>query len=144
MNAANEAGIGGSNAEAFRAFAWRFVDTSDQAMVALGQRPIDDIRRYADVEPLLRSYARTALTNARVEGWEAQVAQIQRDLNPRNMPQWAKSRSEDIVALVMYLRTRPIEDPVLDGLRSAVEYDKTYFEKILSSVPARRSSATEG
>src|SRR3546814_17150865 len=43
-------------------------------------------------------------------------------------------REKRVVALEQYLSQVRIYDPVLDGLRSAVRYDRTYFEKIVASL----------
>ncbi|MCW5282747.1 hypothetical protein IGA70_31495, partial [Pseudomonas aeruginosa] len=40
-------------------------------------------------------------------------------------------REKRVVALEQYLSQARNYDPVLDGLRSAVRYDKTYFDKIV-------------
>ncbi|MFQ5655842.1 MAG: DUF2203 domain-containing protein, partial [Planctomycetota bacterium] len=38
------------------------------------------------------------------------------------------------VALVKFAKERNLYDPVADGLRSAFEYDKTYFDKLTASL----------
>ena len=43
-------------------------------------------------------------------------------------------REKRVVALEQYLSQVRIYDPVLDGLRSAVRYDRTYFDKIVASL----------
>ncbi|MCL7679244.1 conjugative coupling factor TraD, PFGI-1 class, partial [Klebsiella pneumoniae] len=39
-----------------------------------------------------------------------------------------------VVALEQYLSTNRLHDTILDGLRTAVRYDKTYFDKIVASL----------
>jgi hypothetical protein len=38
------------------------------------------------------------------------------------------------VAFLKYLEQNQLYDPILDRLRSAVRYDKTYFDKIVASL----------
>ena len=45
-----------------------------------------------------------------------------------------KGRSHEVIALVRYVKENGFYDGVADGLRSAFEYDKTYFDKIVASL----------
>ncbi|MDQ4324731.1 TraM recognition domain-containing protein, partial [Pseudomonas aeruginosa] len=49
-----------------------------------------------------------------------------------------------VVALEQYLSQARNYDPVLDGLRSAVRYDKTYFDKIVASLLPLLEKLTSG
>ena len=49
-----------------------------------------------------------------------------------------------MVALEQYLSQARNYDPVLDGLRSAVRYDKTYFDKIVASLLPLLEKLTSG
>jgi conjugative coupling factor TraD (SXT/TOL subfamily) len=49
-----------------------------------------------------------------------------------------------VVALTQYLREQNLYDPVLDGLRTAIEYDRTYFDKIVASVLPLLEKLTTG
>ena len=46
--------------------------------------------------------------------------------------------------MMRYLQTQDLYDPVLDGLVSAFKYDKTYFDKIVSSVGPLMEKLTTG
>src|SRR3546814_7072627 len=53
-------------------------------------------------------------------------------------------REKRVVALEQYLSQVRIYDPVLDGLRSAVRYDRTYFDKIVASLLPLLEKLTTG
>src|SRR3546814_1464038 len=53
-------------------------------------------------------------------------------------------REKRVVALEQYLSQARNYDPVLDGLRSAVRYDKTYFDKIVASLLPLLEKLTSG
>ena len=55
-----------------------------------------------------------------------------------------KDRPLRVVALDMYLTQQRISDPVMEGLRSAVRYDKTYFDKIVASLLPLLEKLTTG
>ena len=124
------------NSAAFKEFAWRFVNIIARALVALGRRPdYQQVRRYInDIEPLFVEYARDHLRRAGGEGWEAAIAEMAENTKERNLPSALRGRRPDAVALMRYLQEQDLYDPVLDGLVSAFKYDKTYFDKIVSSV----------
>lgn len=44
----------------------------------------------------------------------------------------------------MYLTQQRLSDPVMDGLRSSVRYDKTYFDKIVASLLPLLEKLTTG
>ncbi|MBN2907901.1 MAG: conjugative transfer system coupling protein TraD, partial [Rhodobacteraceae bacterium] len=123
------------NAAAFREFAWRFTNIVARALHAMGQRP--DYRRIAryitHIEPLLIDYCRYWLPGVAPD-WEREVARRMGEINDRNLPPALRGRSPEAVALVQYIKEQGLYDPVADGLRSAFEYDKTYFDKIVASL----------
>ncbi|MCP3878673.1 MAG: conjugative coupling factor TraD, PFGI-1 class, partial [Sulfitobacter sp.] len=55
-----------------------------------------------------------------------------------------RGRHPHAVALMRYLQEQDLYDPVLDGLVSAFKYDKTYFDKIVSSVGPLMEKLTTG
>jgi conjugative coupling factor TraD (TOL family) len=134
------------NSAAFKEFAWRFVNIIARALVALGRRPdYQQVRRYInDIEPLFVEYARAHLERHGPEGWQAQVAEIAANLKERNLPNALRGRNEQAIALMRHLQEQDLYDPVLDGLVSAFKYDKTYFDKIVSSVGPLMEKLTTG
>ena len=134
------------NSAAFKEFAWRFVNIIARALVTLGQRPnYDKIRRYInDIEPLFIKYARAVLAHNGNDGWQVEVAEITASAKGRNVPQALRGRQPEAIALMQYLQSSDIYEPVLDGLMSAFKYDRTYFDKIVSSVGPLLEKLTTG
>lgn len=137
---------GGGSSSAFREFAWRFVNIIAHAIVALGNTPnYLKIRKYInDIEPLFIEYTRNLLMRTQQAGWAAHVKQIEKSTSQRNLPNALKGRDPQAVALYKYVQEFAIEDPVLDGLISAFKYDRTYFDKIVSSVGPLMEKLTTG
>lgn len=134
------------NSAAFKEFAWRFVNIIARALVALKRRPdYQQIRRYInDIEPLLVEYASHCARVAGIEGWASLVEQRAAGISERNLPNALRGRSLEAIACVRLLQETAIYDPVLDGLISAFKYDKTYFDKIVSSVGPLMEKLTTG
>jgi len=65
-------------------------------------------------------------------------------LNDRNLTSALKGRDPTAVALYKYVQKKNIDDPVLEGLVSAFKYDRTYFDKIVSSVGPLMEKLTTG
>jgi len=124
------------NSAAFREFAWRFTNMISVALVKMGKRPdYRQITRYiTNIEPLLTEYYRQWLPSVAPEDWEKQVQTMAGNINERDLPFSQKGRSHEVLALVRYAKENEFYDPVADGLRSAFEYDKTYFDKIVASL----------
>lgn len=134
------------NSAAFKEFAWRFVNIIARALVALGRRPdYNQVRRYInDIEPLFVEYARAHLRLHGAEDWQEKVAEIATNIKERNLPNSLRGRNNEAIALMRHLQEQDLYDPVLDGLVSAFKYDKTYFDKIVSSVGPLMEKLTTG
>ncbi|MDO8828243.1 type IV conjugative transfer system coupling protein TraD [Methylophaga sp.] len=124
------------NSAAFREFAWRFTNMIAVALVKMGKRPdYQLITRYiTHIEPLLTDYYRHWLPEVAPPDWPQQVQRIAETINERDLPFALKGRSPEVIALVRYVKEQGFYDAVADGLRSAFEYDKTYFDKIVASL----------
>jgi len=124
------------NSAAFREFAWRFTNMISMALVKMGKRPdYRQITRYiTNIEPLLTEYYRQWLPDVAPIDWEKQVQNIAANINERDLPFALKGRPHEVIALVRYVKENGFYDAVADGLRSAFEYDKTYFDKIVASL----------
>lgn len=134
------------NSAAFKEFAWRFVNIIARALVALNRRPdYQQVRRYInDIEPLFMEYARAHLDQSGPEDWQAQVDELAGSIKERNLPAALRGRNIEAIALMRHLQAQDLYDPVLDGLVSAFKYDKTYFDKIVSSVGPLMEKLTTG
>ena len=134
------------NSAAFKEFAWRFVNIIACALVALDRRPdYQQIRRYInDIEPLFVEYARYCATGIGNDDWETEVETIAGAIKERNLPNSLRGRSLNAIALLRFLQDKALNDPVFEGLVSAFKYDKTYFDKIVSSVGPLMEKLTTG
>ncbi|MCY3541919.1 MAG: type IV conjugative transfer system coupling protein TraD [Gammaproteobacteria bacterium] len=142
---ANQLPSGGSSS-AFKEFAWRFVNIIARALHELRQVPdYRKIRQYInDIEPLFVEYTQSLLSRTQPAGWATEVKSITRSLNDRNLTSALKGRDPTAIALYKYVQKKNIDDPVLEGLVSAFKYDRTYFDKIVSSVGPLMEKLTTG
>lgn len=136
---------GEGNSAAFREFAWRFVNVIARALVELGQRPDYLLiqRHVINIDALFLEYAQHYFSKHEPKAWEV-IVQIESKLNEKNIPRNMIGREKRVVALEQYLSQARNYDPVLDGLRSAVRYDKTYFDKIVASLLPLLEKLTSG
>ncbi|RTB44123.1 type IV conjugative transfer system coupling protein TraD [Pseudomonas aeruginosa] len=136
---------GEGNSAAFREFAWRFVNIIARALVELGQRPDYMLiqRHVVNIDNLFIEYAQHYFAEHEPKAWEV-IVQLEGRLNDKNMPRNMVGREKRVVALEQYLSQVRVYDPVLDGLRSAVRYDRTYFDKIVASLLPLLEKLTTG
>lgn len=134
------------NSAAFREFAWRYTNIIAKALHALGRKP--DYRQIQqhinDIEPLFIEYATHWLGKQGPKGWESRLAQIKAGVNPRNTPHALKGRSRESIAILEYVRLTELHDPVLEALASVFKYDRTYFDKTVSSLGPLLEKLTSG
>jgi conjugative coupling factor TraD (TOL family) len=136
---------GEGNSAAFREFAWRFVNIIARALVELGQRPDYLLiqRHVINIDALFIEYAAYFFAQHEPKAWEV-IVQIEAKLNEKNIPRHMVGREKRVVAIEQYLSQARLYDPVLDGLRSAVRYDRTYFDKIVASLLPLLEKLTTG
>ncbi|MCK2094577.1 type IV conjugative transfer system coupling protein TraD [Thauera aromatica] len=136
---------GEGNSAAFREFAWRFVNIIARALVELGQRPDYLLiqRHVVNIDALFIEYAQHYFARHEPKAWEV-IVQLEGRLNDKNIPRHMVGREKRVIALEQYLSQVRTFDPVLDGLRSAVRYDRTYFDKIVASLLPLLEKLTTG
>lgn len=136
---------GEGNSAAFREFAWRFVNIIARALVQLGQRPdyMKIQQHVINIEVLFLEYANFYFSKHDPKAWEV-VVSIEGKLNDKNIPFNMKGKPLRVVAIDQYLAQTRVFDPVMDGLKSAVRYDKTYFDKIVASLLPLLEKLTTG
>ncbi|WP_024617225.1 type IV conjugative transfer system coupling protein TraD [Pseudomonas kilonensis] len=136
---------GEGNSAAFREFAWRFVNIIARALVELGQRPDYLLiqRHVINIDALFIEYSAYFFAEHEPKAWEV-IVQIEAKLNEKNIPRHMMGREKRVVAIEQYLSQARLYDPVLDGLRSAVRYDRTYFDKIVASLLPLLEKLTTG
>lgn len=126
----------GGNSAAFREFAWRFTNIVAQALVALGRCP--------DLQLVAQS-----ITN--IEGLFLEYGKYYLRQNGMVLPKGKGGSSigrsgkhPKAVELANYLRDSNVTDPVLLGLISAFNYDKSYFDKVTASLLPLLEKMTTG
>ncbi|TVT81957.1 type IV conjugative transfer system coupling protein TraD [Pseudomonas sp. H3(2019)] len=136
---------GEGNSAAFREFAWRFVNIIARALVALGRRPDYEqiLQHVINIDALFVEYAQKYFAEHDPKAWETIIA-IEGSIDRKNLSFAMKDRPLRVVAIDQYVTQKRISDPVLDGLRSAVRYDKTYFDKIVASLLPLLEKLTTG
>jgi conjugative coupling factor TraD (TOL family) len=136
---------GEGNSAAFREFAWRFVNIVAQARHALGQRPNYDqiLQDVINIDSLMIEYVQNTFAKTDDKAW-GRIAEIESKLNDRNIPRNLQGRDKRVAAIEQYLQQVKVNDSVLEGLRSAVRYDKTYFDKIVASLLPLLEKLTAG
>jgi conjugative coupling factor TraD (TOL family) len=133
------------NSAAFREFAWRFVNIIARALVELGQRPDYLLiqRHVINIDALFVEYAQHFFAKVEPKAWEV-IVELESKLNDKTIPRHMIGRERRVVAIEQYLSHARVYDPVLDGLRSAVRYDRTYFDKIVASLLPLLEKLTTG
>lgn len=100
-------------------------------------------RHVINIDELFINYARVFLPGHDRQAWD-NVVRIAGGITEKNTPRNLQGRDSYVVALEQYLSTTRLHDPILDGLRSAVRYDKTYFDKIVASLLPLLEKLTTG
>ena len=131
---------GSGESAAFKEFGWRFVNIIAQALVALGRTPdYQQIQRYIiNIEPLLKDYCEQWLPKVD-PNWLSQVKMIEAGLGKSEI-----KRSSRATAIVKFIEDKHYYDAVADGLISAFNYDRTYFDKITASLLPLLEKLTTG
>ncbi|MCL1861887.1 MAG: type IV conjugative transfer system coupling protein TraD [Proteobacteria bacterium] len=136
---------GEGNSAAFKAFAWRFVNIVARALVELGQRPDYQLilEHVNNIDALFIKYAQHYFAKHAPKAWES-IVQIEGKLNDKDIPRNMFGRERRVIAIEKYLTMSRVPDPVLEGLMSAVRYDRTYFDKIVASLLPLLDKLTTG
>ncbi len=100
-------------------------------------------RHVINIDALFIKYAQHYFARTEPKAWEV-IVQIEARLNDRTIPRNMIGREKRVIALEQYLGQVRNYDPVLDGLRSAVRYDRTYFDKIVASLLPLLEKLTSG
>ncbi|MBT8098022.1 MAG: type IV conjugative transfer system coupling protein TraD [Woeseia sp.] len=134
------------NSAAFREFAWRFTNVVARALVGLGRRPDYKIvaRYVTNIEPLLVDYYEWWLDRTEPGTWREAVRSIEASIAAKSLHVSHRGRGQRAIALLRFASERQVYDPVADGLRSAFDYDKTYFDKLTASLLPLLEKLTSG
>lgn len=130
---------------AFRDFVWRFVNVLTKVMEGLSIKPsYENIYKSAtNVDDLAGEYFRLILQRHYPNTWEHDIQQF-------SMPEAeAKSavktgRNLDTMKLASLLKTKQHQDPLIDALAGILSNDRSYFEKLVSSLYPLLEKLTTG
>ncbi len=128
----------------FREFVWRFTNIVAKAVVALGMKP--DYRtiltRVNNIDQLFVEYAEEYFADD--EDMLSRVLNKQSTVNVNKQMRHMQGRSERLIAWEEVLLETGLGDDVLEGLRSAFKYEKSYFDKIVASLLPLLEKLTTG
>jgi conjugative coupling factor TraD (TOL family) len=100
-------------------------------------------RHVVNIDALFIEYAQHYFAKTASHAWEL-IVRIEGGLTDKSIPRHMVGREKRVVAIEQYLSQARVYDPVLDGLRSAVRYDRTYFDKIVASLLPLLEKLTTG
>jgi len=143
---------GEGQSAAFREFVWRYVNVIAKAQTALGRKvDYEQIKDYGqDIEPLVRDYMTLMANNADPSGgWKKEVEMIltmfsDSDYKDYRVPREMMSRDHSVVALLRYCKDKELYDSVAASLARTYEYDRGYFDKLVSSLLPLMEKLTTG
>ncbi|MCY3813527.1 MAG: conjugative transfer system coupling protein TraD [Gammaproteobacteria bacterium] len=135
--------VSGEGASAvFREFVWRFVNVVARAVTALGQRPDyrTILRHVTNIDGLCLEYAESHFADRPDVLAAVAAMEAAREEPPRHMA----GRPRRLVAFERTMLDGGLGDEVLDGLRSAMRYEKSYFDKLVASLLPLLEKLTTG
>ena len=138
------------SSEAFKQFAWRFLNTIICALDALGETPNYRIiyKHVNDIEPLFNAYHDKLFTqHAQGDFWrkdvEARVRRMLTEAKPKKdklagqaqaaMPKQSMRRIEAL-ARIEYREEMRIEDDLASEIQHIMDYDPVYYDKLIASL----------
>ena len=128
----------------FREFVWRFVNVVARAVVALGERPDyrTILRHVTNIDELYLRYAESYFADRPDD--QARFAQLHREKKdpPRHMQ--GRTHARKLTAWEQVIVESGHGDGVLDGLRSAMRYERSYFDKLVASLLPLLEKLTTG
>ncbi len=136
------------NAAAFAEFAWRFTNVIAKALYTFGERvDYNQVRDHiVDVEPLFIKVVDKAIAESDVEHWTAVLDQLDSQLGKGVIPRPFTERSRE-----GYLRYQLVAkhggdlgSDVARDLAAAFKYDRTYYDKLVSSISPLLEKLTTG
>jgi conjugative coupling factor TraD (TOL family) len=130
---------------AFREFVWRFVNVLARALVALGRKP-SYATIYANavhVDQLAKDYLIYWLETNHPDWRDTYSAD---EATEKELIKQAQKTGRDLEALQLlaYIGTNGWNDPIADGLASVLSNDRSYFEKLVSSLYPLLEKLTTG
>ncbi len=135
------------NSAAFKMFGWRFVNIIAQALVKLGEKPnYTGVSHYIfSMDKLFVRYAHFVLNEKKIDNWAQNVQTIEDNIDEKALGFNLKGRDHHAIALLKYIENNEaINDSVLIGLMGAFRFDKSFYDKIVSSLGPLLEQLTSG
>ena len=137
---------GEGQSAAFKEFVWRFVNVMARAMTALGMKPSYEAiyENAVNIDDLCIKYFQFWLDRAHAN-WRDLLDQIDTEQQKHIVAQAKKTgRSIHALEVLSLIREKGWHDPIADGLSSILANDKSYFEKLVSSLYPLLEKLTTG
>ena len=127
---------------AFRDFVWRFVNVMARAMTALGMRPTYELiyQNAVNIDGLALRYLEFWLDRDHPQ-WRDDLPEVGKDITERARKTGRTAYAMQILTL---MQEQVWHEPVADGLASVLNNDRTYFEKLVSSLYPLLEKLTTG
>ena len=142
---------GEGQSAAFKDFVWRYVNVIAQAMNGLGRKvDYEMIREYGqNIEPLVRDYMTMLAENHDPDGYLSKVEWIQEafkdpDNKKYRIAREMSNRDHAVIALWHYCKEQEIFDSIASSLSRTFEYDRGYYDKLVSSLLPLMDKLTSG
>ena len=124
------------SSEAFKQFAWRFLNTIISALDAMGETPNYRIiyKHVTDIEPLFNAYHDKLFTqHAEGDFWRVDVdTRVRRKLKQDKAKQ--PMRRIETLARIEYREEMRIEDDLASEIQHIMDYDPVYYDKLIASL----------
>ena len=136
------------NSSAFKEFSWRFLNVAARALNELGERPDYREMRSAidDIEPLMIRYMNHYFKLNDQDRWDKRLKDIRSNTSEKNLPRNFSDRS--VEGYVYYKLSvdygAEISSPLIKDMAACIKYDKTYYDKLVSSVGPLLEKLTAG
>ena len=127
---------GSGESEAFKQFAWRFLNSIATALDALNETPTYvKVGRYIEnFEPLLVQYFECLFETLRIPNWRSDVLRHSETIDPTKIRKTLSHCDHYTLSLIQFYKKSNATDPIADDLMAALGYDKVYYDKITASL----------
>jgi len=129
-------------AAAFREFVWRYINVMARAMVALGMKPSYEViyQNAVNIDDLCLKYFEYWLDRDHF-GWRDEMSEPDKQLQAQAQK---TGRAMYPLQILKLIRDKGWHDQIADGLASVLTNDRSYFEKLVSSLYPLLEKLTTG
>ena len=133
------------NSAAFKDFAWRYVNVLAKTMEAIGIKPTyERIYMYsANMDGLAIQFFSSWLNQNGKSDWQDKFEEF--GIEDKEADRIRKlGRDVDALRLSLFLKSENYQDPLIDAISTILNNDKTYFDKLVSSLYPHLEKLTSG